>query len=327
MSKIDQQMNLESLIENSVGSTLFQHLFVANDDGSATDVMQGGELSCAFFVSSLLAQVDLLDRPHATVMKVEKLLYERGWQETDSPKMGDIVLWSAGKVGHEHIGFYIDEATAVSNSTTEKVPVRHGITMSDGRSPRLFLTRNWSKHPVFITGNAHKAEQMEKMLGLPFDHQKLDLDEIQSKDPAEVIEHKVRQAYEIIRRPVFVDDFSFWFDNLGNLPGTFIKFFAGDDEALEKLCRLADGLPSRRVTARAYFGYYDGEELKIIYGELRGEIADRPRGNLGICTDRVFAVDGYGGRTRSELSRDEFDAVYAEVRALDEVKRFLQSKQ
>ena len=66
--------------------------------------------------------------------------------------------------------------------------------------------------PVFITGNAHKAKQMEKMLGIPFDHQKIDLDEIQSKDPAEVIEHKVRQAYEIIKRPVFVDDFSFWFD-------------------------------------------------------------------------------------------------------------------
>ncbi len=327
MPKTNQQKNLENLIENSVGSTLFQHLFVANDDGSATDVMQGGELSCAFFVSSLLAQVDLLDRPHATVAKVEKLLHERGWQETDSPKMGDIVLWPTGKAGHEHIGFYIDEATVLSNSTTEKVPVKHGITMPDGRSPRAFLARNRSARPVFITGNAHKAQQMEKMLGVPFDHQKLDLDEIQSKDPAEVIEHKVRQAYGIIKRPVFVDDFSFWFDDLDGLPGPFIKFFAGDDVALEKLCRLADGLPSRRVTARAYFGYFDGEELKVIHGELRGEIVDHPRGDLGICTDRVFAVDGYGGRTRSELSRDEFDVVYAEVRALDEVKRFLQSKQ
>lgn len=324
---INQRKTLQSLIESSVGSILFQHLFVTHDDGSTTDILQGGELSCAFFASSLLSQAGLLDRPHATVAKVEKLLREQGWQETESSKMGDIVLWPASEAGHEHIGFYIDESTAISNSAIEKVPTRHGMTISGGRTPRAFLTQYTSTHPVFITGNAHKAEQMKKMLGIAFDHQKVDLDEIQSKDPAEVIEHKVRQAYEIIKRPVFVDDFSFWFDDLNKLPGTFIKFFADSNEALEKLCRLADGLPSRRVTARAYFGYFDGKDLKIIYGELKGEIVDHPRGELGIATDHVFAVDGYDGKTRSELSREDFDAVYAKVRALSEIKSFLQSKQ
>ncbi len=181
--------------------------------------------------------------------------------------------------------------------------------------------------PVFITGNAYKAEHFQRLCDVQFDHQKLDLDEIQSRDSVEIIEHKVKQAYDIIERPVFVDDFSFWFDELNGMPGPFIKFFEGSDAALEKLCRLADGLESRRVTARAYFGYFDGEELKIIHGELRGEIVQHPRGTRGVGTDFVFAIDGYGGKTRAELSLKEFDAVYAKVRAVNEINAFLRSKQ
>ena len=161
-----------------------------------------------------------------------------------------------------------------------------------------------------------------------FDHQKLDLDEIQSKDPAEVIEHKVRHAYANVGRPVFVDDFSFWFDELDGLPGPFVKYFIEADDALEKLCRLADGLPSRRVTARAYFGYFDGNELTILYGECRGVITDHPQGgaDYAIGTDFVFAVDGYDGRTRGELSRSEYDEVYEQVRNAAAIRQFLQTK-
>lgn len=183
--------------------------------------------------------------------------------------------------------------------------------------------------PVFITGNQHKADHFRRLLGLPFDHQSLDLEEIQSTRPEKVIEHKVRRAYEVIGRPVFVDDFSFWFDELDGLPGPFIKYFIGTPEKLEKLCRLADGLASRRVTARAYFGYYDGDKVTIIYGELKGTITEHPQGDASyaIATDFVFAVDGYEGKTRGELGEAEYDEVYRKVRATDEVRAFLLSQQ
>lgn len=179
--------------------------------------------------------------------------------------------------------------------------------------------------PLFATGNTHKVEQFERLLGLPIEHRDIDLDEIQSRSSEEVIEHKVRQAYQVVKCPVFVDDFSFWFDDLNGLPGPFIKYFLQGDDALEKLCRLADGLSSRRVTARAYFGYFDGEDLTIIYGELKGSIVMHPRGSAeyAIGTDFVFAVDGYGGKTRGELSQEQYDEVYRIVRATDNVTDFL----
>lgn len=183
-------------------------------------------------------------------------------------------------------------------------------------------------NPLFITGNVHKAEHMRKLLRMPMDHLSLDLVEIQSVRPEEIIEYKVREAYVRVERPVFVDDFSLWFDELGGLPGPFIKYFVSADEGLEKLCRMADGLASRRATARAYFGYFDGSNVTVLHGEVKGEIAEHPRGEAphAFGSDPIFCVDGYGGRSRAELNRQEYDDVYRAVRGIDAIRRFFEGR-
>lgn len=184
------------------------------------------------------------------------------------------------------------------------------------------------RNPVFITGNIHKAEHLRSLLGLAFDHQSVHVDEIQSKSPEEVVEHKVRQAYAAVGKPVFVDDFSLWFDDLDGLPGPFIKFFVEAKNGLENLCRIADGLPSRRATARGYFGYYDGKEVTIMHGEIKGVIAEHPRGQASYAfgSDPIFCVDGFDGRARSELTLEEYEYVYRTVRSIDRIKEFLQQQ-
>jgi inosine/xanthosine triphosphate pyrophosphatase family protein len=88
---------------------------------------------------------------------------------------------------------------------------------------------------------------------------------------------------------------------------------------------MADGLASRKATARAYFGLYDGKTMTILHGEIRGEIANHPRGENGFAYgwDSVFCPEGYGGRTRAELSREEYDAVYHQIRPLRELHDLL----
>jgi|GEM_PF-99608 len=142
-------------IEQSVGSTLFQHLFVKEDE-TVRDVTQGGELSCALHVSSVLAMVGLIDRPHATVGSTLRALENAGWTPTPHPAEGALVVWPAGRDGHEHIGFYLNEHQAVSNSTTERVPVRHALAMKDGRTPRLFLTYP----PELLTPDTRNVQDM-----------------------------------------------------------------------------------------------------------------------------------------------------------------------
>ena len=78
---------------------------------------------------------------------------------------------------------------------------------------------------TFITGNPKKAEFLAKYLGLVVAHQKIDLDEIQSLDLRAIAGHKARQAFEVIGSPVLVEDVGLTFKSLGNLPGSFIKWF------------------------------------------------------------------------------------------------------
>jgi inosine triphosphate pyrophosphatase len=51
---------------------------------------------------------------------------------------------------------------------------------------------------TFITGNQKKADNLSRLIGMSVEHIKLDLDEIQSLDLREVVEHKARQAYDKI---------------------------------------------------------------------------------------------------------------------------------
>jgi len=176
---------------------------------------------------------------------------------------------------------------------------------------------------TFITGNQNKADYLAKLLDMPVYHQKIDLDELQSLDLEIIVEHKVRQAYEIMQKPVLVEDVSLGFDALGGLPGPFIKFFVEQDNGLDKLCRMVDGLESRRAIASTVFGYFDGQRLELLRGELHGEIATHPRGAGGYGWDQIFCPDGYDGKTRSELTTEQDHITYMIIKPIERLKQLL----
>ena len=184
-----------------------------------------------------------------------------------------------------------------------------------------------SNLPTYITGNENKVKFLAKLLGIELEHYKLDLDEIQSPDPRVVVEHKVRQAYDVLRKPVLVEDTCMGLDELGGLPGTFIKFFIEQENGAENICRMADGLKSRRATATVTFGYFDGEELQLTQSQIHGEIAQSPGKEIsGFGWDVVFIPDGYGGVVRSELDEAKYEKSYLEAKPIDKVREFLLSR-
>ena len=172
---------------------------------------------------------------------------------------------------------------------------------------------------VFITGNQHKADYLAKWLGIPIEHQKVDLTEIQSLDLRQVVADKAEKAYAIVMRPVLVEDIALSFDALGKLPGTFIKWFLAEI-GNEGLCRLADGLPSRAATASSYYCLYDGKEFHFFESSMKGSIALHPRGDRGFGWDPIFIREGMT-KTRGELDDAEQAAtsmrtdVYTQIRA------------
>jgi inosine triphosphate pyrophosphatase len=183
------------------------------------------------------------------------------------------------------------------------------------------------KLPLFITGNQNKADYLAKLLGMPIEHQKIELDEIQSTSLAKIVTHKVKQAYEIAGRPVLVEDVALGFEALGGLPGPFIKFFIESEDSLEKLCRMLDGFENRSAKAECMFGYYDGTRLELVGGGLAGVIAEHPRGGGGYGWDKVFCPEGYGGKTRAELTPEEDEATYQAIKPIGALRQLLESMQ
>lgn len=175
---------------------------------------------------------------------------------------------------------------------------------------------------TFITGNQNKADYLAKYLGFPVLHQKVDLDEIQSLDLREIVDHKVRQAYDEVKSPVLVEDVALEFNALGRFPGAFIKFLI-EEVPFETICRMLDGL-NRDAVARCVFGYYDGVKVTLFEGSLRGTIAEHPRGENGFGWDKIFIPEGYSA-TRAELNADDDRKTYTTIKPFAELKEYLNS--
>lgn len=176
---------------------------------------------------------------------------------------------------------------------------------------------------TFITGNQKKADYLARYLGHPVAHVKVALDEIQSLDLKEIVEHKVQQAYEKVQSPVIVEDVSLEFEALNGLPGPFIRFFV-ESVPFERICAMING-QSRRATAKCVFGFYDGEELALFEGSLGGSIAEAPAGEGGYGWDQIFIPDGYTV-TRAQLNEEDYQKTYLQMKPFADVRRFLESR-
>jgi len=174
---------------------------------------------------------------------------------------------------------------------------------------------------TFITGNQNKADFLAKWLGYPVEHSKLDLEELQSLDLHEIVEHKVRQAYDIVKKPVLVEDASLTFTAMGRLPGPFVKWFI-QEIGYDGLLKLAHSLPGQQARGDVCYGYYDGTTLKMFDGVMHGHIALAPKGSGGFGFDPIFINDGYT-ITRAEMNEEDYAKTSYRTDAMAKLKEML----
>jgi non-canonical purine NTP pyrophosphatase (RdgB/HAM1 family) len=174
---------------------------------------------------------------------------------------------------------------------------------------------------VFVTGNKNKADYLSQYLNYKVDNVKLELDEIQSMNLDEIVTHKVKQAFNILNRPVLVEDVSLGFNALGGLPGPFIKYFV-DNTPFEVICSMVDGY-DRSATAKCVFGYYDGNSVKLFRGSLDGKISESPQGENGYGWDQIFIPEGYTV-TRASLNEEDDKKTYLKIKPFKKLKLFLE---
>lgn len=158
-----------------------------------------------------------------------------------------------------------------------------------------------------VTGNAHKLEEWQRQLPADIEIESIDLDlpEIQSIDPEEIMADKAKRAYEATGKPVVVEDVSAGLEKLGGLPGPFIKFFikALGGGALFELA----GKENEPAVVSCSIAYYDGKELLTVRGDVKGSVV-APRGDSGFGFDGTFVPDGQS-LTYAEMTSEQKDSV------------------
>jgi len=159
---------------------------------------------------------------------------------------------------------------------------------------------------TLVTGNLNKLKELQAIFPAEANlaNAKLDIAEIQGEnaDPHEILEDKLRKAYELVGGPVIVEDVSAELDCLNGMPGPFVKFF---EKRLGKgaLWELAKHADDKHATIRCVMGYFDGHRLEIADGVVGGTIV-APRGENGFGFDFVFVPEGHD-RTTAEMSAEE----------------------
>lgn len=171
----------------------------------------------------------------------------------------------------------------------------------------------------FASGNAHKREEMARILGsceivIPAD-EGIDF------DPEETEKSffgnsllKAKALYEIVRQPVIADDSGICVDALGGAPGILSARYGSEngkklssEERNELLLARMRGVENRTCRFVCNMVLYFGNERFVSVQEtLEGELITESRGSGGFGYDPIVFIPSYG-KTVAELSGAEKD--------------------
>ncbi len=177
----------------------------------------------------------------------------------------------------------------------------------------------------FVTGNPDKIREVGEILNLALESVKIEgLVEIQNPDLEKVIRHKAQEAYSNLKCPVMVEDSGLVFRAWKGLPGALVKWFE-ETVGCQGMLMMVNGFSDREAIAICCFALYDGKDLQVARGEVKGTISINIRGNNGFGWDVIFIPQGYE-QTYAEMSPDEKNAISHRKRALDNLKKMISEK-
>jgi non-canonical purine NTP pyrophosphatase (RdgB/HAM1 family) len=172
----------------------------------------------------------------------------------------------------------------------------------------------------FITGNQGKFREAKAILP-ELKQIDIDLSEIQSIDPKEIISNKLKEAFKHQDGEFVIEDTSLYLDCLNGLPGPLIKWFM-KTIGNEGLYKITKKFGNYRAKAKTVIGYArDSGNIYFFEGEIEGKIVS-PRGKYGFGWDPIFEVNKLG-KTFAELTIDEKNKISMRKKAFEELKFFL----
>lgn len=147
-----------------------------------------------------------------------------------------------------------------------------------------------------VTSNISKFEEIQKILknhDIDLLRINIDLPEIKSLDPKEVVIDKIKKAYQIIKQPVIVDDTGIFFNNYNKFPGTISRFIfvSLNYHGIFKLIK-----NNHQAHFESYIAYLDKElkKPKIFIGSCSGKLTKKIKGvkRKKMPYDNIFIPNG-----------------------------------
>ena len=169
--------------------------------------------------------------------------------------------------------------------------------------------------PQFITGNVNKFNEAKQFF-LQLKQLDINLDEIQSLDPKEVIEHKLNQAKQLGHTNFFVEDVSLFIDKYG-FPGPLIKWV---NETIGP--ELGDLFNNEPVTIICSIGYCDEDvNIKFFEGVVKGKLTHAQGEDFGF--NPIVVPQGYD-ITYAQMPDELKRTINHRALALKKLKEYLE---
>lgn len=132
----------------------------------------------------------------------------------------------------------------------------------------------------YVSGNKDKfnsASLFMQPLGIELQQEILRLDEIQAESSDKIARKKVGQAFDLLQKPLFVNDASWHIPALGGFPGPFMKYMVKwltEDDILNLMRNKAN----RTIILSDTIAYKDLDIEKVFIRKVEGTLLTAPEG-------------------------------------------------
>lgn len=147
------------------------------------------------------------------------------------------------------------------------------------------------KEIFFVTGNSDKFASAKHYLerqGINVIQHKIDIEEIQADTIEKVALDKAQKAFDILERPLFINDSGWMIPALNNFPGPFMKFINQWFKA-EDFLNLMKDKENKLIILREVYIYKDNKETKLFSYDYEGEFLEEKMGE-GLASDQVISL-------------------------------------
>jgi XTP/dITP diphosphohydrolase len=173
----------------------------------------------------------------------------------------------------------------------------------------------------FVTTSRVKKRIYEQILNVELTTNPIHIEDVAQVDAGVVALHKAVEAYEILKKPVYVEHAALSVRAWGGFPGGLVTAFM-HPVGLQNICKMLHPFADKYAECIAVIAFTDGTIRRKFTGVLPGTIADAPRGN-GWSFNNIFIPAGFS-LTLGEMSEEEHLSVGPRRRAILDFMRFLQ---